>query len=122
MQLHTALQTPGVLSSFAQPRKPSHRQCRRCQTRAVQSSKKPSRPVDCEQDRYPYEEASPDEGFFPRREPGKFPSVRVMGFWDKAKGKLGFIPSDAEEDLLAPGFDPLRDGPLRYLGYSNECG
>ena len=19
-------------------------------------------------------------------------------------------------------FDPLRDGPLRYLGYSNECG
>lgn len=32
--------------------------------------------------------------------------------------------TDAENMLhsITENFDPLRDGPLRYLGYSNECG
>lgn len=31
--------------------------------------------------------------------------------------------SDDDEDPVATAsFDPLRDGPLRYLGYANECG
>ena len=29
---------------------------------------------------------------------------------------------EAEEKIEATVFDPLRDGPLRYLGYANECG
>ena len=29
---------------------------------------------------------------------------------------------EAEEKIEATEFDPLRDGPLRYLGYANECG
>lgn len=122
MQLHLSLHKVDSPSRIVQSRRQTQRQRRRCQTKAVQSSKKPQKPVDCEQDRYPHEEAAPDEGFFPRREPGKFPNVRVKGLWDKAKDKLGFTSTDAEADTLTPAFDPLRDGPLRYLGYSNECG
>ena len=86
-----------------------------------QSSKKPSQPADCETDRFPYEDASQDEGFFPRRQPGAFPDVKVKSIWSRAKDKLGFT-APAEGDSATPEFDPLRDGPLRYLGYSNECG
>ena len=44
---------------------------------------------------------------------GAFPSV-ASATHDE------FIDSgSASED--AP-YDPLRDGPLRYLGYANECG
>lgn len=98
----------------------------RCQTRvqAVQSSQQSRRPdqrTDCDQDRYPHENSAQDEGFFPRREPGRFPDVKVKGFWDKAKDKLGFTSTD-EAEGVENEFDPLRDGPLRYLGYSNECG
>lgn len=91
---------------------------RRCPCRV--NSKVPSSPADCEQDRYPHEDASKDEGFFPRREPGAFPSAKVKGFWGKAKDKLGFTAPDAESTGVE--WDPLRDGPLRYLGYANECG
>lgn len=98
---------------------------RKCLTQAVQNSKqssqRPTQPADCENDRYPYEDSSKDEDFFPRRDPGAFPDVKVRGFWGKAKDKLGFTaPQDAES--TTPEFDPLRDGPLRYLGYANECG
>lgn len=122
MQLHKSLHKSTVTSHSAQSHRRTQPQHQRCQAKAVQSSKKPTKPVDCEQDRYPQEEASPDEGFFPRRQPGSFPAVRVRGFWDKAKDKLGFAATDADEDTLTPAFDPLRDGPLRYLGYANECG
>ncbi|KAL0044872.1 hypothetical protein WJX82_000746 [Trebouxia sp. C0006] len=96
-----------------------------CRVQAVQSSqqssKKPAQQADCEQDRYPHEDASKDDGFFPRRQPGTFPEVKVKNFWSKAKDKLGFTaPEEAESTGIE--FDPLRDGPLRYLGYANECG
>lgn len=96
-----------------------------CRVQAVQSSKqsgkKPSQQADCDQDRYPHEDSSKDDGFFPRREPGAFPAVRVKGFWGKAKDKLGFTAAE-EAESTGIDFDPLRDGPLRYLGYANECG
>ena len=31
------------------------------------------------------------------------------------------VPAAAEEAEEAE-YDPLRDGPLRYCGYANECG
>ena len=100
------------------------RSCK-CRPQAVQSSqqssKKPSQPADCEQDKYPHEDSSQDDGFFPRRQPGAFPNVKVKSFWGKAKDKLGFTASE-EAETTGIEFDPLRDGPLRYLGYSNECG
>ena len=36
-----------------------------------------------------------------------------------------FVGADEKFAVKTAGikeFDPLRDGPLRYLGYSNECG
>ena len=37
---------------------------------------------------------------------------------------LELTQSPAESSAAAEPaeFDPLRDGPLRYLGYANECG
>mmetsp|Transcript_24481 Transcript_24481/g.61652 ORF Transcript_24481/g.61652 Transcript_24481/m.61652 type:complete len:342 (+) Transcript_24481:216-1241(+) len=49
---------------------------------------------------------------FPMREPGEFPDLDVH-----PKGWLGMTMEDGEEE-----YDPLRDGPLRYLGYANELG
>ena len=69
---------------------------------------------------------SPDEDagtFLPVRQPGTFPAISVRTFWDRVTldlwegADVKFTPKKA-----AGGFDPLRDGPLRYLGYSNECG
>lgn len=97
-------------------------QSRKCPAQAVQSSKQGShRPADCEKDRYPHEDSSQDDDFFPRRDPGSFPAVKVRGFWGRAKDTLGFTAPE-EADSTAVEFDPLRDGPLRYLGYANECG
>lgn len=72
-----------------------------------------------------YEEAKPNEGMFPVREPGNFPEVELkhdelakpVSFWDT-------VVVDFSEDapLEEDAFDPLRDGPLRFLGYSNEVG
>ena len=36
-----------------------------------------------------------------------------------ATAKTTPVPEEEEEE---EEFDPLRDGPLRYLGYANECG
>lgn len=111
---------------FVVPPLPAKRpRARKCLVQAVQksqqSSQRPTQSADCEKDRYPHEDSSKDEDFFPRRDPGAFPDVKVRGFWGKAKDKLGFTaPEEAESTAIA--FDPLRDGPLRYLGYANECG
>jgi len=56
---------------------------------------------------YPTEKEDGDAGFFPMREPGDFPSTEIVKIQDK---------EEVEE------YDPLRDGPLRYLGYANELG
>lgn len=59
---------------------------------------------------YPQEENS-NGGFFPTRDPGAWPPVEMA-----ATAKTTPVAEEEEE------FDPLRDGPLRYLGYANECG
>ncbi|GMH32869.1 hypothetical protein BSKO_00703 [Bryopsis sp. KO-2023] len=56
---------------------------------------------------YPFEADSDKGGFFPTRDPGDFPSVDVI---------------KEEPDAEVDEYDPLRDGPLRYLGYANELG
>lgn len=56
---------------------------------------------------YPYENTEGNGGFFPTRDPGDWPPVEVTA------------PAAAEEE---DEFDPLRDGPLRFLGYANEVG
>ena len=48
----------------------------------------------------------------PEKEPGEFPSTGVH--------PAGWEGATMEEN--AEPFDPLRDGPLRYLGYANELG
>ena len=122
--MHTTGVKHSGCAGFAQLPAKRPRRCS-CRVQAVQSSqqssKKPAQQADCEQDRYPHEDASKDDGFFPRRQPGTFPEVKVKNFWSKAKDKLGFTaPEEAESTGIE--FDPLRDGPLRYLGYANECG
>eukprot|EP00803_Ostreobium_quekettii_P004551 evm.model.scf_248EXC.10 EVM.evm.TU.scf_248EXC.10 scf_248EXC:58347-59829(-) len=64
-----------------------------------------SKPVAVE---YPHEDANGNGGFFPTRDPGSFPNVEVAKPSEE-------VPEEDE-------YDPLRDGPLRYLGYANECG
>ncbi|KAL3145666.1 hypothetical protein ABBQ32_003201 [Trebouxia sp. C0010 RCD-2024] len=119
--MHVAgLECPGC--SFVTQLPAKRLQRRKCSSQAVESSKQGShRSADCDKDRYPHEDSSQDDDFFPRRDPGSFPAVKVSGFWGKAKDKLGFT-APAEADSTAVEFDPLRDGPLRYLGYANECG
>ena len=77
--------------------------------------------------RYPDYETEPDTELLPKRQPGNFPSVRPRTNVQKALTVISenLIPGIAgenqpEKDGVA--FDPLRDGPLRYLGYANECG
>lgn len=98
---------------------------------------------DCEADLYPRENNEEEGGFFPVRDPGEFPKVAVRGplrrLASKAADKLSSMTGidlstqaaavpdappqmEAEEKIEAAQFDPLRDGPLRYLGYANECG
>ena len=83
---------------------------------------------DCSPSYPGYEETTAQDGFLPKRQPGQFPDVRS----DSLRSRLRKMPV-AEQVLdsllgtnvdLAEGtvFDPLRDGPLRYLGYANECG
>jgi hypothetical protein len=71
------------------------------------------------------ETADLDTGLLPRREPGAFPSPSLAAAWERLSVELlegadtGAPPSAAGEEAA---YDPLRDGPARYLGYSNECG
>jgi len=52
------------------------------------------------------------ETWLPEREPGAFPDLDVH-----PRGWEGVTVDDGDEE-----YDPLRDGPLRYLGYANELG
>eukprot|EP01025_Chloroclados_australasicus_P054883 TRINITY_DN655_c0_g3_i1.p1 TRINITY_DN655_c0_g3~~TRINITY_DN655_c0_g3_i1.p1 ORF type:complete len:498 (+),score=67.77 TRINITY_DN655_c0_g3_i1:110-1603(+) len=62
-------------------------------------------------DLYPaYEANDPKEGPFPVRNPGNYPPASVHSEEDQP------TKEPTEE------FDPLRDGPLRFLGYANELG
>lgn len=85
-------------------------------------------------DEYPTEQidASADDGLFPRRQPGAFPAVVVrptlrsrlasaVGLEDTLGGRAE-IAETAATDEKSTAYDPLRDGPLRYCGYANECG
>ncbi len=71
------------------------------------------------------ETSAADTGLLPRREPGSFPSPAIVAAWNRLSVELlegadtGAPPAAAGEEAT---FDPLRDGPARYLGYSNECG
>lgn len=79
---------------------------------------------------YPYEKSVPGE-FLPVREPGNFPDVAINEPSNGA-ATIAAKPTpvntltslQAGAELAAEGqlYDPLRDGPLRYLGYTNECG
>jgi len=67
----------------------------------------------------------PTTGLLPRRDPGAFPSPSLTSALERLSFELlegadtgAPAAAGAEE---AP-YDPLRDGPARYLGYSNECG
>ena len=78
---------------------------------------------------YPeYEETTAQDGLLPKRQPGQFPGVKSASIAQRLRklpvaGQLvdSLMGTNVE---LAEGavFDPLRDGPLRYLGYANECG
>lgn len=52
----------------------------------------------------------------PKREPGDFPEIGHHLDPSVVAAAAQAVPAEAEE------FDPLRDGPLRYLGYANELG
>ncbi len=47
---------------------------------------------------------------------------RVLGDDAAAEATTApLVPAAAEQPKKAE-YDPLRDGPLRYCGYANECG
>lgn len=69
---------------------------------------------------YPTEQEVNEGGFFPVREPGDFPSTGppITLLHSSSVSEVSKRPESVEEDA----YDPLRDGPLRYLGYANELG
>jgi hypothetical protein len=71
----------------------------------------------------PEYESYDDRSFFPKRQPGSFPSPEVRNAFRQFRHELvngaatgSFDEGDETE------FDPLRDGNARYLGYTNELG
>ncbi|KAK9815841.1 hypothetical protein WJX72_010606 [[Myrmecia] bisecta] len=98
-----------------------HQRCRSCLR--VLSPKQQGELQDCADDGFPeFEDSSWDAGeLLPKRQPGSFPSTEV-----RSRGLLGqfnvALGSEEKVDENGQPFDPLRDGPLRYLGYANECG
>ena len=92
---------------------------------------------------YPEEELEID-GFLPLRKPGTISWISTSpraaaptdaNIWRSLRSqhaRAGAFPSVASathDESITSGssseeapFDPLRDGPLRYLGYANECG
>ena len=74
----------------------------------------------------PTESSADDRGsLLPRRNPGSFPSPALASALERLSVEL---LEGADTGAVSPpgggeaAFDPLRDGPARYLGYSNECG
>eukprot|EP00884_Botryococcus_braunii_P003610 jgi/Botrbrau1/1324/Bobra.0063s0038.1 len=74
---------------------------------------------------FPKFEAYQDASMVPKRDPGSFPTVSVseMSPMGRLRHELmnGAATGSYDEEFEAV-FDPLRDGPARYLGYSNELG
>lgn len=68
-------------------------------------------------------ESYDDPSFFPKRQPGEFPSPAVRDAFAQFRHELinGAATGSVDEGDVVE-FDPLRDGPARYLGYSNELG
>lgn len=68
-------------------------------------------------------ESYEDSSFFPKRQPGEFPSPAVRNAFAQFRHELinGAATGSFDEGDVVE-FDPLRDGPARYLGYSNELG
>jgi len=74
----------------------------------------------------PTESSADDRGsLLPRRNPGSFPSPALASALQRLSIEL---LEGADTGAVSPpgggeaAFDPLRDWPARYLGYSNECG
>jgi Mitochondrial 18 KDa protein (MTP18) len=65
----------------------------------------------------PEYEPSDEEGLFPKRHPGSFPVQD-----HSSSPPQGPLDQDVSGRSEVVGFDPLRDGPLRYCGYANEVG
>lgn len=86
------------------------------------------RQAECrtEEDYYPkYEDTKSDAEFLPKRQPGSFPNLSANIDWQTAaiESESAIVqPVEAATEAVAAAYDPLRDGPLRYLGYANECG
>lgn len=77
----------------------------------------------------PFESDETAPTLFPKRQPGAFPDVRPVTTVSRALTAISeALPGDLRLDVpavpVAEGevYDPLRDGPLRYCGYANECG
>ncbi|KAK9864786.1 hypothetical protein WJX84_000268 [Apatococcus fuscideae] len=109
-------------------RQPHRRACLKARVQTPRQEQQSESSGDCSPSYPAYEETTAQDGFLPKRQPGQFPDVRS----DSLRSRLRKLPV-AEQVLdsllgtnvaLAEGavFDPLRDGPLRYLGYANECG
>ncbi|KAK9796970.1 hypothetical protein WJX73_002036 [Symbiochloris irregularis] len=99
------------------------------QAKAPEAFAAPEKRADCEEVYPAFEsEAGDGQSLFPKRQPGSFPSVRPKTHVAKGLSAISdSLPGELRIDLGAPlesgaEFDPLRDGPLRYLGYANECG
>jgi fission process protein 1 len=75
---------------------------------------------------YPkYETSAEDDDFLPKRKPGDFADVSHSEHKASSNGSHSSVAVPAAAATEASGaaeYDPLRDGPLRYLGYANECG
>ena len=90
----------------------------------------PEQRADCAQNIFPdFESDTDDPVLFPKRQPGAFPSIRPKTHVARALSAIsdsipGSFSLDTPASPVAEGevYDPLRDGPLRYLGYANECG
>ena len=74
------------------------------------------------EDSYPEYETDADTELLPKRKPGNFPSVRPRTHVQKALAAVRLDGGDQPDVSEGVAFDPLRDGPLRYCGYANECG
>ncbi len=81
-----------------------------------------------------------EDGLFPKRQPGQYPPVAVRkslrqrlasvvgldgvlgGPAPEATAVVAPVQTTVIAESEAAEYDPLRDGPLRYCGYANECG
>ncbi len=95
----------------------------------VQSQRQEQQPQgDCTPSYPAYEETTAQDGLLPKRQPGGFPGVKSDSLGQRIR-KLP-VAGQVVDSLMGTNvkleegvvFDPLRDGPLRYLGYANECG